>query len=375
MSNARKLADNLPTEGQLGNRNLIINGKCSVNQRGDQTNASTSTVSGPDRFFLYKSATSYQVDVSQEEDGPDGFETCFQWKTSAVRTGSTSDQYTGFGMNFEIQDVIPYIWSGKSHVTASFWVKSSIAGDFAFNINPDNTNSGGSGDRILYHAIYTVNAVDTWEYKTITIPLSFLDSYALSSGYSKVANGLEVTWIMDLSTGGSRDDAVLGWNPPATEARNFATSSAGATTGFFSTLNATFKITGIQLEVGSQSTPFEHEPYETTLRKCERYFQVYAENAYVPVAVGISTSSSQGRVFLNYRTVMRATPSLDYNNLIHTDRTNYNLDITGLSIPNGDEKGMVINLASSSGATSNRVAFLTADVTGGNYRFHLDAEL
>ena len=37
MSNARKLADNLPSEGQLGNRNLIINGAMQVSQRGDST--------------------------------------------------------------------------------------------------------------------------------------------------------------------------------------------------------------------------------------------------------------------------------------------------------------------------------------------------
>jgi len=300
---------------QYGNRNLIINGKCSVNQRGDQTNAATSTVSGPDRFFLYKDATSYQVDVSQEEDGPDGFENSFQWKTSAVRTGSTSDQYTGFGMNFEIQDIIPYIWSGQSHVTASFWVKSSIAGDFAFNINPDNTNSGGNGDRILYHAIYTVNAVNTWEYKTISIPLSFLSSYALNSGYSKVAKGLEVTWIMDLSTGGSRDDAVLGWNPPATEARNFATSSAGATTGFFSTLNATFKITGVQLEVGDTATPFEHRSYADELQRCRRYFQRFdnESSSYRWFGSGYSTSSTAASAGVVLNPEMRSTPSLSLN--------------------------------------------------------------
>ena len=43
-------------------------------------------------------------------------------------------------------------------------------------------------------------------------------------------------------------------------------------TGFSNTLNATFEITGVQLEVGQNPTEFEHEPVERTEMKCYRYF-------------------------------------------------------------------------------------------------------
>jgi hypothetical protein len=38
---------------------------------------------------------------------------------------------------------------------------------------------------------------------------------------------------------------------------------------------ATLTFGGVQLEKGSVATPFEFEPFETTLRKCQRYFEKY----------------------------------------------------------------------------------------------------
>jgi hypothetical protein len=40
----------------------------------------------------------------------------------------------------------------------------------------------------------------------------------------------------------------------------------------WSTLNAFIQITGVQLEVGTKTTPFEHRPYPIELALCQRYF-------------------------------------------------------------------------------------------------------
>ena len=37
--------------------------------------------------------------------------------------------------------------------------------------------------------------------------------------------------------------------------------------------NATFDITGVQLEVGSTATPFELKSYDQNLWECKRYYQ------------------------------------------------------------------------------------------------------
>ena len=73
---------------------------------------------------------------------------------------------------------------------------------------------------------------------------------------------------------------------------------------------------------------------------------------------------------------MRAAASIDgFSNLIHTDRSSYNLVVSSLSRTYGSTNGMVIDITSSSGATTSRVAMLTADVNNSPNYFHVDAEL
>jgi hypothetical protein len=111
----------------------------------------------------------------------------------------------------------------------------------------------------------------------------------------------------------------LGWNPPATEARNLTTSSTGATTGFFSTLNATFKITGIQLEVGDTATPFEHRSYGEELAKCKRYYANYksttAQSHMALPYSGFATSTTLCELFGSHPAEMRVPPSISVNSV------------------------------------------------------------
>ena len=72
-------------------------------------------------------------------------------------------------------------------------------------------------------------------------------------------------------------------------------------------------ITGVQLEVGQNATTFEHEPFERTLEKCKRYFQVSgAINGYPMVRY---EGTGNGKAYSNWRLIpeMRATPTVSFS--------------------------------------------------------------
>ena len=301
----------LPTSGQLSNRNLFFNGACEINQRGTVSNSDT--YGGPDRFIAFLNVTGYACERSQQIDAPanTGLQKCYQLKTTTARTGTTADQYVGIGQFLEFQDAHNAIWGGHSHVTMSFWVKSSITGTFAFNMNPCNTDSGFSGNRVLYHATYTISSADTWEKKTITIPLAGLtDNHGILSTAesAQIARGVEFTWMLGISSGGNRTSASTGWS--TSEGRN-AVSSFSSDTGFMSTVDATFKLTGIQFEVGEKVTPFEHRSHYDELARCQRYYYKHVEGASLSYANGTYYNSTLIACHIHFPTTMRAAPTIE----------------------------------------------------------------
>ena len=106
MSNARKLADNLPSEGQLGNRNLIINGAMQVSQRGDSTGISTQGYYGPDRYNLgVNGRDQWVVTVSTTSDAPDGYSNSYKIQTTTAETSITDTEYVFVRQIVEAQNL------------------------------------------------------------------------------------------------------------------------------------------------------------------------------------------------------------------------------------------------------------------------------
>ena len=341
-----------------GRRNFIINGNVNVHQRGDQTAVTAGGTYGPDRWrWALGGGTGFAVDLEQSTDAADGFEHSLKVTVSSPRTSTSSDEYTGITTLLEVQDAYPLLWNNPlSSFTLSFWVKSSIATTYIINFNPDDTNSGGSGERVLYHALYTINTPNTWEYKTVTVNTGFLKSYALKSSYVSENVGLEVSFVLEVTSGGVRDNAVLGWNNPSTEARNMVTSSDGADTGFMDTDAATWQITGVQLELGKVATPFEHRSYGEELALCQRYYYKHAENVNQYVGVGWVYSPTTVYLNVDFPVTMRTTPTAEYSNT--SGAYTFYVNGSGSSVDtfsngNGTDTGMtLINSTTVSGFTT-----------------------
>jgi hypothetical protein len=69
-------------------------------------------------------------------------------------------------------------------------------------------------------------------------------------------------------------------------------------------------ITGVQLEVGTVATPFEHRSFGEELALCQRYFERVAEPTNSCYSVGTATFANQPRNVLVYKQRKRAIPSI-----------------------------------------------------------------
>lgn len=78
----------------------------------------------------------------------------------------------------------------------------------------------------------------------------------------------------------------------------------------FNTSVATpFYITGVQLEVGSVATPFEHRSYGEELARCQRYYEVIYSDGNGETIFSFDYNGSQNRIHWFYKVEKRTAPS------------------------------------------------------------------
>ena len=63
------------------------------------------------------------------------------------------------------------------------------------------------------------------------------------------------------------------------QVKNNASNYPDNTTTWYTTNDATWELTGVQLEVGSQATPFEHRSFGEEFSLCQRYYIQYGGGA------------------------------------------------------------------------------------------------
>lgn len=255
MSKARGLADlgNAFDDGALSNRNLIINGAMQVAQRGTSFSGLTSGYT-LDRWATYQ--TTAFLNQQQDADAPDGFNGSLKTTVATASTPSAGD-LSRVVYNVEAQDVarLGYGTADAQTTTLSFWVKSSVTGNYTIFVYVNDPN------RSIVKG-YSINAANTWEYKTITIS----GDTAGSGINNDNGNGISFEWNLlagsTYNTAGAQDTWVTGGGTRASG----QTANCGAS-------GATWQITGVQLEVGDTATPFEHpRSYGDMLALCQRYY-------------------------------------------------------------------------------------------------------
>lgn len=287
-SDVQAYSPNLATYAStgIGFRNRIINGNMAIDQRN--AGASVTPVGGATTYTLDR----WVFDLSQSSKfttqqnagsvtPPVGFTNYLGITSSSAYTVLNSD-YFAVKQLIEGFNCADFGWgtAGAQAVTLSFWVRSSLSGTFG------GCFSNGANNR-AYPFIYTINAANTWEQKTITVAGD-------TSGTWLTTNGIGIELNFGFGVGSTYSTTAGAW------ASGNYLSATGATS-VVGTNGATFYITGVQLEAGSVATPFERRPYGTELALCQRYYET----------VGGTVATTHPIYFpRSYKVTKRASPTL-----------------------------------------------------------------
>ena len=236
--------------------NLVMNGAMQVAQRGTSVaSISTTGFYTVDRF-RYGASSSSVWTQSQASDGPAGFANSLKMECTTAQSSPGAADYAQIFYAFEGQDLQSWKKGTASaqQVTLSFWVKSSTTGTYCVELyDVDNTRWTDQQ--------YTVSSADTWEYKTVTFA-------ADTTGALDDDNGFSIALSFWLMSGSDFSSGTLGttWNTTHANRAVGQTNLAATTSNYW-------QITGVQLEIGSDATDFQHLLFGDELVRCQRYFE------------------------------------------------------------------------------------------------------
>ena len=307
-----------------GRRNIMINGAMNVAQYG--TSMSTGNGYAADRFRLEINGTDENPTLTQADVASGttpytlGFRKSCKVQNGNQTSGAGAADYLYIRYKVEAQDITNSGWnytSASSYITLSFWVKSSVAQNFYGWIR--------TYDGTAYHYPFETGSLsaDTWTKVTKTIPGNSNLQFDNNNGA-----GLQMNWLGYFGTDYTNNSASLDAWAATGSGESYMPDN---TSTWYTTNDATLEITGVQLEVGPQATPFEHRSYNEELALCQRYYQVCVEGNNQFVCFGDFFVGSQCDGGVTLPVEMRTTPSLDVNTgsdyyIIYTNSTQSHID-------------------------------------------------
>jgi len=285
-----------PTVSNMAGRNRIINGDMRIDQRNAGA-AVTATGSYPVDRFIVNNNTDGAFSAQQDSSAPVGFTTSLKYTTTTADASVTGTKTSPIIQVIEGLNCSDLAWgtANAQPVTLSFWVRSSLTGAFGGSLrNSDSSRS--------YPFSYSISAANTWEQKSVTIAGDTTGTWLTDNG-----SGIKVQFSM--GSGPDRSGTAGVWNS------NNNTSVTGAVS-VISTLNATFYITGVQLEAGSVATPFEHRMYGQELALCQRYYEVGDHISYF--STDVSGSFNPDAVYqTTFKVQKRAAATMTTTNYVN----------------------------------------------------------
>jgi len=287
----------------LSNRRLTINGDMRIAQRG--VSSTVSNYGTVDRFRVDygghdEAVTQEQVAVTSGGAYDSGFRHCLKLTNGNQTSGAGASDYAQITAKLEAQDIRNSGWnytSTSSFITLSFWIKSSVAQVFSGSLR----TTDGTAQSFKFDTP-SVSA-NTWTKVTKTILGNSNLQFDNNSDLGLTVYFFPFIGTTYTSSNGNTETWITG----ATD-----TYANDLTSTWWTTNDATFEITGVQLEVGSVATDFEHRSYSQELALCQRYYEVLVSGTGKTWG-GLAAMYGASEVHHQCQWVeKRATPTLDY---------------------------------------------------------------
>ena len=238
-----------------------------VAQRDTQVTGNTSSgYTTVDRFQLaIAAAGTWTTDQSSVTDLA-GFSKAFK-VTCTTANGDANNLSNAAGVQacqyrFEGQDLQGFHkgFSSAKQYALSFYVKSNKTGTYNVELL-DNDNS-----RHICKS-YTISSASTWEKKTLILDADTTGKFDNDTNLS-----LQLRWYLSVGTNFTSGTLATSW------ASNTSANKAVGNVNLAQATSNFWEITGVQLEVGSVATDFEHRSFGQELELCKRYCQVIGES-------------------------------------------------------------------------------------------------
>ena len=298
----------VPTVGQLSHRNLIINGAMQVAQRG--TSSTSSGYHTTDRFrsdigSISTTFTQSRQNLSSSDTGPweKGFRNYKRIALAGAGSAAAGGYVEATAYRVEAQDLASSGWdytSSSSYLTLQFWFRCSTNQTFYTAIRMDD------GSARMFSFSFTASGNNTWTKVTKTIPGNSGITISNDNGI-----GMSIFIVPYYGTNFTANGTALDtWNTYNSNAHFPDMASTWLTAGA-----STFDITGVQLEVGSVATPFEHRSFADELNRCLRYCYVAggagpATDNYERFGTGWGYDSTRTRIQIFHPIPMRTAPTV-----------------------------------------------------------------